>query len=494
MDRQECLSYLSRRVPPMPSARPTIVLIVSCGWGVKSLLQTDALPCLEEAADLVILAPPELAHGVQEVTGGRIPVETLKPYLQTPTYGRLRERRYYYHLRLSPTGTRQCLYEERRRSFRGHPRRQLRDVLFRFEARWRGNTRRYLSLLAREMDALVTGSPDRDYYGALYDRYRPALVVSTVPHMPEEALPVIIARRRGVHAACRINSWDNLTSKPTYPAEYDSYLVWSRQMEQELRTYYPEARTHQIISTGVPQFDWYRSPEFVQSREEFCRQQQLDPSRPLLFYGLATPHLAPTEDLLVKRLAADLANLGITPTPQLLVRTHPADNGGRFNGWQPPAGVRLRRPGAETAGRIEAFCPTRADDRELVNSILHASVVINLASTLTLEAAVCDRPVVNVAFDLAPDGRYNDRIRFYYTGYDHYRTVLATGAASVAYTYEELVAALGTGVRRPEAQRAERQALVNLWCGANDGQAGRRLAATLLALARENAGMSGKSA
>ncbi|HEX6865566.1 MAG TPA: hypothetical protein VF414_22250, partial [Thermoanaerobaculia bacterium] len=247
----------------------------------------------------------------------------------------------------------------------------------------------------------------------------------------------------------------------------------------ELLRYYPEAAAGTVDVTGVPHFDWYRCPAMRMSREELCALHGFDPRRPIVLYGTATPHLAPSEHLVVQRLARDLA--GVPGSPQLLVRLHPGEAGGRFHDWQPGPGVAFQRPGERGRGSLAGYCPTREENRELVGTIQNADVIVNLASTLTLDAALCDRPAVNVAFDLSPkEPSFQTAISQYYTHYDHYRTVVESGAVRLAHSPEELMSHVSAYLRDPGLEREGRKRLVDLWCGPFDGGSGRRLAGALL--------------
>jgi CDP-glycerol glycerophosphotransferase (TagB/SpsB family) len=120
------------------------------------------------------------------------------------------------------------------------------------------------------------------------------------------------------------------------------------------------------------------------------------------------------------------------------------------------------------------------ENQEFVNSVFHADLVINLASTITIDAALCDRPVISVAYDPDPDGPYQKWIDRYHTEYEHYQTALQCGAVRLARSHEELMTLIETYLQHPELDREGRRKLVNLWCGNNDGRSAARLAATLL--------------
>jgi CDP-glycerol glycerophosphotransferase (TagB/SpsB family) len=243
------------------------------------------------------------------------------------------------------------------------------------------------------------------------------------------------------------------------------------------------------------------------SREELCASKGLDPARPFVLYAACTPFLAPNEHLVVERLADDLAKGAVPGRPQLLVRLHPADPGTRFADLEERPNIALDMPGAARDGRpagIYAFCPDAAENRRAIAMIAHADVVVNIASTISLEAAIADRPTINVAYDLAPGstqtgGPDRARIAGYYR-YDHYQTVTDSGAVRIVHDPASLTEAIRDYLAAPSLHHTERAELARLWCSAPDqppadGLAGARLGAALAArLAEGFAGHRGDTA
>lgn len=459
-----------------PEGTPTIVLLLSSGWGVRTFLQTDVLPELRSRARVILFAAPDLVPVLRERFDG-LPVEPLHPFdPNAGAYGRAYRRRNQRFFRLSSTATRRIKMAEHRRTLRGL--RRLAFDLRELDARLFARREDLPAMEETERRLLLRDYPHAAEYERRLREHGADLVLSTLPHAHEEAPPAVVARHLGIAVGAWINSWDNLTSKPAYFTGYDHYFVWSERLRSELLRYYPEAGPGTVDVTGVPHFDWYQRPCMRMSREELCAAYGFDPGRPLVLYGTATPHLAPTEHLIVQRLARDLSQM--EGRPQLLVRLHPGDAGGRFRDWSPGSAVALQVPGQRGRGQLGGYCPTPEENREMVSSIQHAAVVINLASTLTLDAALCDRPVVNIAFDLSPERSFQAAIEQYYSEYDHYRTVVESGAVRLARSPEELLAEVAASLGEPGRDREGRRRLVDLWCGPFDGGSGRRLAAAIL--------------
>jgi hypothetical protein len=400
--------------------------------------------------------------------------------LETSRYLRSYERRNCHFHRVSRTATREFKAAEARARGRRTVMRRIYGVLLRLDAR-RASAASMARLMDREAELFRQEWPEvAEYYGEHFRRMEPDLIVSTTPHQSMEAPAILIARHMGIASVCWVTSWDNLTSKPAPFARYDGYLVWSDRMAAELERYYPESRGMPVEVTGPPQFDWYRQSESVVSRESFCASLMLDPGRPILFYGACTPSLFYTEHLLVDRLARAANARELPEEAQLIVRLHPGDGtGGRW--WDVPRGVavRFQTPGEAGRGELSSFIPTEEENREFVNALAHSAVVLNAASTISLDACALDRPVVNVGFDPSPDRLYQERLQHYYYTYDHYRTVTESGAVRIARTYDELIDEVAAYIDDPSQDRQERAKLLSLWCGEVDGRAAERVAEAL---------------
>lgn len=463
------------------SGPPLVWLVVGTGWGARTFLQTPVLDRLCAVTRVGVLAASGLVSGLRRQLAGRARLAELSPFDPAAgRYGAAYRRRDHHFQRLSATATRGFKERQHRRTLHGRWREQLAHHALRLDAAVRASSRTLERLEAAGERAFVAEYSDRARYHELLAGAR--LVVATAPHVALEAPPILVARQRELATAAWITSWDNLTSKPAFFTRYDLYLLWSERMGDDLRRYYPESAAARRAVVGVPHFEWYRDPAMVGGREELCRSHGLDPTRPLILYAGATPHRAPGEELVVHRLAADFSARPLAERPQLLVRLHPGDAGGRYAAWEPPPGVVIEVPGSRGRGRLEGFCPTPEENRDLVAAVRHADVVVNLASTITLEAAMCDRPVVNVAYDLAAGAPHREQIETYYRDFDHYRTVVASGAVRIARSPEELVTMIDRYLADPALDRLQRQKLADLWCGPRDGRSPERIVDALLAL------------
>jgi hypothetical protein len=306
----------------------------------------------------------------------------------------------------------------------------------------------------------------------------PTLVFNASHVHSEIAVQAVQAARwLGIPTATFIFSWDNLTSQGRIITPYDHYIVWNESLRDQLLDIYDVIRPEQVVVTGTPQFDYHFRPEFFWSREEFCRRVGADPARPLVVYttGMANPMFG--EPRIVEGVADAVARAADLGRPQLLVRVYPKDRTGRFED------LKQRRRDIlfpEVPWEPHWLTPKYDDLFLLTNTLRHADVGINAASTISLELCMLDRPVINIGYnppgiDIWPW----DYGRFY--RFEHYRPVTESGAVAIAWSEDEIDGLLREALQHPERRRRERRALVERMFGNTlDGRAAARVADWLL--------------
>jgi hypothetical protein len=100
-------------------------------------------------------------------------------------------------------------------------------------------------------------------------------------------------------------------------------------------------------------------------------------------------------------------------------------------------------------------------DQIFFSSLLkHCIGGINVASTISLELCMFDKPAINVGYN--PPGMdiypYN-YTRFY--SFDHYKPIVESGAIEVAYSEDELVVLLKEAIDNPDKCKNQRKNLID---------------------------------
>lgn len=474
----------------MNTAGP-ICLVVQQGFSIRILLQTDVLPrLLEQGATVVVLAPAAEAASLAGSLPDAVPV-VVAPAMGHP--GRLQ--RYFETIRRSlHAGHAVTAHEVFRRTLTDTPSASARLVqwglfgLARLLAATRPTRRLVPWIEARLL-------PD-DRFDTLLSEMRPALLVTTSTGcFGFDAAAGRAARRLGIGTATLVLSWDNITSK-SYPAFFpDHALAWTETMKHSL-VGHTDFRTSQVTVCGVPHFDVYSRPDPDFDREATLRAAGLDPARRTVLVAGKSPN-SYAWNAWVVGLLAEAVEDGRLPDCQILHRPHPIH-------WRRDADGRLPYAAAlEDCEALAARYPFVIIDHPAVAEgsrhfamqssevmrvarLLRASdVLVNLFSTMNIEGALLNRPLVNVCFEpgaAAPGGRArlditSDLIE------DHNQRIVDSGGAPVAFTPAQMIEHVRRGLDDPAADEAARRLIGDREGGPNRGRAGRTVADVLLFLA-----------
>jgi CDP-glycerol:poly(glycerophosphate) glycerophosphotransferase len=342
-----------------------------------------------------------------------------------------------------------------------------------------------LRQLALDSEGLVLR--DRNVEKLLSANQVDAILLGSPGYTAQDAILLHAAVRRGIPTVVAVMSWDNLSSKGHINPCPDRLLVWSDHMRREAIALHgiPADR---IVETGAPLYDVFANIARFGSRERNLKHLNFDPKRRLILYGTSNAAYVPDEIEIVKRVARWVDDDSLGVPCQLCVRLHPQAVSGPFKFM-----VDAYRNLASPRVTID-FPPMREssllwdlpmDDIEhLVKLLRDADVVINTASTLAIDAAVLDRPIVSIAFDAAGELPYDRSVRRYYD-YTHMSHVVRAGAVKLATSTADLHEKIVSYLKHPEQDREERRNIVEQQFGRLDGRAAYRVTEQVVALASE---------
>ena len=314
-------------------------------------------------------------------------------------------------------------------------------------------------------------SPKR--YKTFFETWRPTLLVTASPgfHSQKDIPLIREAQDHGVKTLCAVFSWDNLTTNGIFPTRPHYLAVWNEMMKEEaihIHHYDPE----KIFIVGPTAFDIYQDSSIYLSREAFCQTLGLDPRKKILTVTTANPVVFDHRyilRLLLRFAGEDLWQERV----QILCRVHPLDQRDLYREFEGNPFIRFDFP-----GRYSPFIkwnPDRSEMVHLANTLKHSDVVVNIASTITIESAIMDTPVINVGFSTVQEERFRKRI--FQEHYDqHYRHILDHGGAWHVRSEEEFAEAIRGYLKNPSRDREARRNMAEKLCYRLDGKASERLA------------------
>jgi hypothetical protein len=467
--------------------RPHIAVIVIRGEAVRNFLYSGVLRRLHQDARVTLLTAIEDPSFYEPVRDAIDDLIVIHEVGERSFILRLRKFVRDIHFRWLWSRVAQNSWEFAAQRATGIPARVawlLKKAVFRLFA-----FRPIVAFFGRMEEYLTwTFRPTRDY-DRLFHEINPDLVFNT-SHIHGQAgeLPAKIAHRLGYPVAGFVFSWDNLTSRSRIFVPYDHYLVWHEPMRRQLCGIYPDIPPACVHVTGTPQFDFHFDPAFVLPREELCRRLGIDALRPFILWTTGISFHFPEEHRHIAAVIDMLHDLNLAPKPQLVVRMYVKGLSAEMLAMSKQHWPDVVFP---EVGWDERWATPRYDDLEMYTSLLHhASMSINAASTVTLEFLMLDKPVMNIGFDppgsaLSHADRWSRHIEF-----DHFRPIAESGAVMVARSLEDMNTMIRRGLENPQEQSGARKNFMRQVFGDTlDGNSGRRVAETLLAIAVREPGI-----
>jgi hypothetical protein len=313
-------------------------------------------------------------------------------------------------------------------------------------------------------------------YADLFAAYRPALLVTPTTGLYFGEGPLMArADRLGVPSVAIDLSWDHFTTKTAPLRRVMALSVWNDLMKREAMQLHGY-RDDQVTVAGVPQFDIYADKQRLGSRAEFFKRVGADPERKLITLTTIPPVLFDNHPHVIDTLLRAIDANAFGQPAQLLVRVHPRDNLSQYDRFVEHPHVHIEKPFRETiVAEGSNVDPSLADRLHLGATLYHSDVIVNVASTIAIEAAIMDTPIVNLAYDGDEQREYLESTRRYYD-YTHYRPLVDARATRLAKSPDELVSEVTQYLNNAQRDSEGRALAAEQLCFRVDGRSGERVA------------------
>jgi hypothetical protein len=432
------------------AGKPVIFLSASTGWAVRNFFQTGIVEKLKKYYRIVVFASePIRNYLISSGLSAGITVLSLENGREPFFWTILRQARkkVYMEIRKSSTETLWEKYTQRPlyQKIGGF----IAGIVLKFI-----KGRRLLDIL-ESVDYKINKSRGLE---AVFDEYKPAIYFAThaSSYFEESLLRAALAKK--VSTVYMVLSWDHLSSKVVLSKKYDRILVWNRLTKSEILDTYPSYSEDQIKIVGIPQYDIYRDkPEF--NYPQWCANYGLDPTKKTILFSTMPQVRHNQQHIIIERLLkAIVAGKDLPRDLQVLIKCHPFDNAGLYDGFPEKYPAALCQSTLGTGLPQEKWIPSEKETAVSRDCLYFCAININIFSTVTLEAAYFDKPIIHIAFDPNP---VPCRIpcREYYN-FEHFKKITRAKAARMVFNQEELHRAIGDYLVHPELQRKERKELL----------------------------------
>jgi hypothetical protein len=346
--------------------------------------------------------------------------------------------------------------------------------------------------LRRLVPRLEAGLEDVSAFKALLRKLVPKLVVvSSTGTFGSDTQILRATRTLRIPVTTVILSWDN-TSSTGYPAAFGDYVVaWTDTMKQELVRLL-DYRPEQVVVRGVAHFDLYHRADPGYDRVAVIRALGLDPDRRTIVFATKSPNSYLCNALVAEHLAAAIRDETLSNS-QLVIRVHPIhyrrDRTGKLT-YAPVLdayrAIAQKYPHVVVsepllAGESRGHIMVDAEMLELTRLMRAGDVLVNMFSTMNIEGALLNKPLVNVCFELtevAPDWtRHPERYDIRSDAAEHHNMrIIDSGATRIAYSPRELVEHVSAYLADPSLDGAARRVIAGREGGPFGGSAGNAIA------------------
>ncbi|MBI4765608.1 MAG: CDP-glycerol glycerophosphotransferase family protein [Deltaproteobacteria bacterium] len=286
--------------------------------------------------------------------------------------------------------------------------------------------------------------------------------------------------KKGIPVVHFVGNYDSLSSNGFRGHPIKKVLVWGPNMLRDARDLHgiPEERIQVIGSIRYNDLDSRKK----QPREEFFKQRGLKATaKTLTFAGFFFEFHYFEIISVFKQLKKTIENL------QLILRIYPNKRLLRSPFMElliehtenmKDIYISLADPFYRKGEKDRVVL--QIEEEELWDILNYSDVLVNVFSTIAVEASIFDKPVINMWYFQKTRGLLKEPVYLDYPLQWHLQRLMSYGAIKTAVNQEELMNLIRDALLNPPACREERKKMVEEECGLLDGQAAERLVACCL--------------
>ncbi len=333
--------------------------------------------------------------------------------------------------------------------------------------------------------------PSPDLYADLFASHKPDLLIASTAGWRLDRYLLREATLHNVPSMAAIVGWDNPSSYAIRGARMDYATCWSQLQKDEL-VYGSDWDPARVHIGGIPSYDGYFRKQWQLSKADYFKLHGLDPDRKLISYACSFVHFAPNYPN-VEALARLVSSDALVEPSQLLIRLHPshfqdkprifAEERERIFALEKQyPNVHVVKPVA-LGGSLGYYGGEDMDEKS--SMMAHSDVLVTVYSTMVVETAVHDTPIVAAVIDTP--GGWNKKGKFSLSlkeigNWPTHKRFRDAKAGRVAQNEIELCEILNLYLKTPALDSAERRKFIEDEITYTDGTSGKRTAEFILSI------------
>lgn len=311
----------------------------------------------------------------------------------------------------------------------------------------------------------------------IFEKYKPDLVFLAHLFSDKEISILRQAKKRNVSTIGLINSWDKLTSRGIIRILPDKLIVHNEIIKKEAMKY-ADMKENDIEIVGIPHFDIYKKIKPLE-KNEFFDEMKVDKHKKIILFCPTGQFYSNIDSELLNLLIESQIKDLISHDVQIIVRFPPNDVV-NLESVRNIENVIIEQPGLRfSSKRGMDWDMSEKDNKHLLDLLYNSSLVVCPPSSISIDAAVFDKPIINIKFEQYNSGYKNQNINLFYD-VDHYNNIIKTGGIKIVKDEQELIFWINKYLDDPKIDSEERKIIVSEQCYNLDGKSGEKTANFIL--------------
>lgn len=311
-------------------------------------------------------------------------------------------------------------------------------------------------------------------FALLFDQYLPDAVFASHIFGRIDTEILAEAKRRGIKTMGMVSCWDHF-DKYYLPFKVDMLLAQSDQVK-DFAVRYQWYEPSKVILTGHPYFDFMVDKKYAASRDDTLAMLGIPETAKYVLYVSGSAY-CPDEPEIIEEILKWMDEKRFNADVRLIIRPY---QGGR---GRDKAFDKQKYDRFESHPRVIFFRRELWSDLQrsvdFANIMRHSHSVLAVYSTMTLEAAVMDAPLIGIAFDGHHMRPFNRSIRRFGLR-EHFKDVFQSGAVAMAHNFDELFQMIQGYLDNPKKDGEAREHLRRRMCYTLDGRISERVTDKIL--------------
>lgn len=327
----------------------------------------------------------------------------------------------------------------------------------------------------------------------IFKKFNPdLLIVTSLGTFNYDQLFMRQARKHKTKVISVILSWDNTTTRGYPSATSDLIITWTDIMKKEL-IHLNDIDETKIEVGGVAHYDQYFNNNYLYSRDELYDILNINSDLNLIFFATKSPNCYASNEYISRLIVEAINKKQLIKECQLLVRLHPIyfrmnNSELLFSNYIEDFEKLSKRNDRLTINQPQIKSTSLnysmpEDEIKLLASILkYSSLVVNVFSTLNIEASIFDIPTVNISFEgEIPDSIKKARLNINQDlNETHNQRILKSGGVETVYDPQKLISTINMELMDPSKRQKGRQYILKNEIGPNQGCAGQKISEIIL--------------